>query len=112
MDRNGRSLATVAYEGAPGLKLLLRILQQSPLHEQLISSIRTTTNDPDLRLRASIKTIPFRPKHRDGKSPCFSKSFWHILSIFSVPHDKKFALVTRDAAGKQLAISSILTSPV
>lgn len=100
MSRNVRPPPKIAYEGASGLLLLLRILQQSPLHEQLINSIRTTTNDPDLRLRASIKTIPFRPKHRDGKSPCFSKSFWHILSIFSVPHDKKFALVTRGADGK------------
>jgi hypothetical protein len=87
----------VKFNGSQGLALLLRILKQSPLHEALLSQIGKISNDPDLRLRASVKSIPFRPKWKEGKNPVFSKSFWHVLSIFGDPHDPSVALVPKNA---------------
>lgn len=85
----------LTLHGVEGLILLLRILRQSPLHDALLKSISQDNNDPDLRLRAVVKTIPFAPRYKDGKIPCFSKSFWHILSIFSDCYDWKYALIPK-----------------
>lgn len=82
--------------GGQGLGLLMRILRQSPIHEDMLNKITKLTNDPDLRLRASIKHIPFKLKNREGKYPCFSKSFWHLLSIFGDPYDENYALIAKN----------------
>lgn len=83
------------FHGKHGLGLLLRILRQSPLHDALIRRIGTITNDPDLRIRATVKSIPFKPKHKDGRNPSFSKTFWHVFSIFGAPYDPELNLIPK-----------------
>jgi hypothetical protein len=88
----------VKLAGSQGLELLMRILRQSPLHEALLLRIHNIKRDPDLRIRASVDPIPFIPKHQEGKSVAFSKSFWHVLSIFGDATDPEFLLVPKNSS--------------
>lgn len=79
-----------------GLVLLLRILRQSPAHDELLTKIKAVPpNDPDLRLRANVTSIPFQLKKKEGRSFVLSESFWHILSLFGPPYDFSFSIIPR-----------------
>lgn len=79
-----------------GLALLLRILRQSPTHDELLSRIKAAPpNDSDLRLRANVSSIPFQLKKKEGRSFVLSESFWHILSLFGPPYDFSFSIIPR-----------------
>ena len=86
---------------SPGLSMLLRILRQSPLHETLLNQIKKAkNNDGDLRLKARVTCIPFQLKHKDGRIPKLSKSFWHILSLFGEPFDPKQTIAPKNIYGE------------
>ncbi len=86
----------LTIDASSGLVLLMRILKQSPLHGALLLKIQKTVNDPDLRIRSSISSIPFKLKGQDTNAEGkFSKSFWHILSIFGDPFNHKYSLLQK-----------------
>lgn len=92
------SAGRLRLRGDQGVVLLQRILKQSPLHEALLTRIRNVTNDPDLRIRATVSSVPFKMKGREGRR-CLSlsKSFWHILSLFGDSFDPNYSLTSPDS---------------